>query len=127
MNNNNNFNRYLWEQKVGYDAINKKMVARIYDALVNVVKHNKYVPVWANIMKEMFELEGLSFNMSRGYYSTIRRILLDIKVIRYQFINNKKSNQLEPAENWDRFTDDNEDWSWFIAHTQSSGYGEIIK
>ena len=124
---NNTFNRYLWEQKVGYDAINKKMFARVYDALINVVKHNTAVPTWINVVKEMFSLEGSTFNMSRGYYNTIRKMLIQIKVIRYKMINNKKSNQLEPAENWDRFTDDNIKWDWFITDTATSGWAEIIK
>jgi len=56
-----------------------------------------------------------------GYYSTIRKNLKDIKVIKY---NGRKG--LEKGENWDRFFGD-EDWSWFITNTNSGGYGTIVK
>ena len=61
-----------------------------------------------------------------GYYSTIRTILKDIKVIQYKTINGVRRYELEKGPNWDRFYGD-EDWSWFITNTNSGGYGEIIK
>jgi len=30
--------QYLWEEKVGYDSANKKMIARVYEALRDVVE-----------------------------------------------------------------------------------------
>ena len=56
-----------------------------------------------------------------GYYSTIRKNLKDIKVIKY---NGRKG--LEKGENWDRFFGE-EDWSWFRTNTESGGYGIIVK
>jgi hypothetical protein len=55
-----------------------------------------------------------------GYYSTIRKILKDIKVIKYE------DKKLVKAENWDRFYSD-EDWSWFVTDTNCGGWGRIVK
>jgi len=83
-------------------------------------------PTWVAIVKHMLTLDGMlggqlcevSIN---GYYSTIRKNLKDIGVIKY---NGRKG--LVKGENWNRFFGD-EDWSWFKTNTNSGGYGTIVK
>ena len=113
--------RDIWEEKVGYDSANKKMIAKVYKHLYNVMNFVTK-PSWTTIIEEMLiednKLGKVSLN---GYYSTIRKNLKDIKVIKY---NGRKG--LEKGENWERFYSD-EDWSWFITNTNSGGYGIIVK
>jgi hypothetical protein len=111
----------IWESKVGYDSANKRMVAKVYKHLYNVMTLATK-PSWTAIIREMLiednKLGKVSLN---GYYSTIRKNLKDIEVIKY---NGRKG--LSKGKNWDRFFGD-EDWSWFITNTNSGGYGRIIK
>ena len=111
----------IWESKVGYDSANKRMVAKVYKHLYNVMEFTTK-PSWTAIIREMLiednKLGKVSLN---GYYSTIRKNLKDIEVIKY---NGRKG--LSKGKNWDRFFG-NEDWSWFITNTNSGGYGRIIK
>jgi hypothetical protein len=111
----------IWESKVGYDSANKRMVAKVYKHLYNVMTLATK-PSWTAIIREMLiednKLGKVSLN---GYYSTIRKNLKDIKVIKY---NGRKG--LEKGDNWNRFFGD-EDWSWFITNTNSGGYGTIVK
>jgi hypothetical protein len=112
----------LFEEKVGYDWANKKMLVRIYEPLRDVVELNAgFVPkTWSNVVRYMFESENRIVNINvNGYYSTISKILRDIKVIKYE------GKKLVKAENWDRFYGP-EDWSWFRTHTWSGGWAEII-
>jgi len=112
----------LFEEKVGYDWANKKMLVRIYEPLRDVVELNAgFVPkTWSNVVRYMFESENRIVNINvNGYYSTIRKILKDIKVIKYE------GKKLVKAENWDRFYGP-EDWSWFRTHTWAGGWAEII-
>jgi len=113
----------LWESKVGYDSINKKMIARIAYALHDVVEFNMMPkPNWANVVRYMFELEQKPINIVvNGYYGTIRKILQDIYVIRYE------GKKLKKGTNWDRFFNDYEDWSWFTTDTNCGGWGTIVK
>jgi len=112
--------------KIGFDWANKKMMIRIYDSLLYIMEHSTQKRTWVAIVKHMLTMDGMlggdlcevSIN---GYYSTIRKNLKDIKVIKY---NGRKG--LEKGENWDRFFGD-EDWSWFITNTNSGGYGIIVK
>lgn len=110
----------IWLNKVGYDSTNKRMVAKVYKHLYNVMEFTTK-PSWTAIIREMLiednKLGKVSLN---GYYSTIRKNLKDIEVIKY---NGRKG--LEKGENWDRFFG-NEDWTWFII-TTNSGYGRIVK
>ena len=110
----------IWESKVGYDSANKRMVAKVYKHLYNVMNFVTK-PSWTTIIEEMLiednKLGKVSLN---GYYSTIRKNLKDIKVIKY---NGRKG--LEKGENWERFYSD-EDWTWFITNTNSGGYGIIV-
>ena len=112
--------RDIWEEKVGYDSANKRMVAKVYKHLYNVMNFVTK-PSWTTIIEEMLiednKLGKVSIN---GYYSTIRKNLTDIKVIKY---NGRKG--LEKGENWDRFFGD-EDWSWFKTNTNSGGFGYIV-
>jgi hypothetical protein len=79
-------------------------------------------PTWTMIIKQMLTADNRLDKVNvNGYYSTIRKNLKDIKVIKY---NGRKG--LEKGENWDRFFGD-EDWSWFITNTNSGGYGIIVK
>ena len=111
----------IWEEKVGYDSANKKMIAKVYKHLYNVMTLMTK-PSWSSIIREMLIEDGrLNEVKVNGYYSTIRKNLKDIKVIKY---NGRKG--LEKGENWDRFYSD-EDWSWFITNTNSGGYGIIVK
>jgi hypothetical protein len=111
----------IWESKVGYDSANKRMVAKVYKHLYNVMTLATK-PSWTAIIREMLiednKLGKVSLN---GYYSTIRKNLKDIEVIKY---NGRKG--LSKGKNWDRFFGD-EDWSWFITNTNSGGYGTIVK
>ena len=113
--------RDIWESKVGYDSANKKMIAKVYKHLYNVMEFVSK-PSWVKIITEMLiednKLGKVSVN---GYYSTIRTNLKDIGVIQY---NGRKG--LSKGPNWDRFFGE-EDWSWFITNTNSGGYGTIIK
>jgi hypothetical protein len=111
----------IWESKVGYDSANKRMVAKVYKHLYNVMTLVTK-PSWTMIIREMLIEDGrLNEVKVNGYYSTIRKNLKDIKVIKY---NGRKG--LEKGENWDRFYSD-EDWSWFKTNTNSGGYGIIVK
>jgi hypothetical protein len=111
----------IWESKVGYDSANKRMVAKVYKHLYNVMTLATK-PSWTAIIREMLiednKLGKVSLN---GYYSTIRKNLKDIEVIKY---NGRKG--LSKGKNWDRFFGD-EDWTWFITNTNSGGYGRIVK
>jgi hypothetical protein len=111
----------IWESKVGYDSINKRMIAKVYKHLYNAMEL-EVKPSWIKVITSMLFEDGRLGKVSlNGYYSTIRKNLKDIKVIKY---NGRKG--LEKGENWDRFYSD-EDWSWFITNTNSGGYGTIVK
>ena len=119
-------NHNLVSEKIGYDYANKKMMIRVYDSLMYVVEDYTKKPTWTAVVKHMLTLDGMlggglcevSVN---GYYSTIRKNLKDIKVIKY---NAHKC--LVKGENWNRFFGD-EDWSWFRTNTNSGGCGTIVK
>jgi hypothetical protein len=113
----------IWEDKVGYDSANKRMVAKVYQSMYYIMEHSTLKPSWVAIVKHMLTMNGRDLNSVsvNGYYSTIRKNLKDIKVIKY---NGRKG--LEKGENWDRFYSD-EDWSWFKTNTNSGGYGIIVK
>jgi len=111
----------IWESKVGYDSVNKKMVAKVYKHLYNVMEL-EVKPSWIKVITSMLFEDGRLNEVSlNGYYSTIRKNLKDIEVIQY---NGRKG--LSKGKNWDRFYSD-EDWSWFITNTNSGGYGTIVK
>ena len=113
----------IWEDKVGYDSINKRMVAKVYQSMYYIMEHSTLKPSWVAIVKHMLLMNGKDLNSVsvNGYYSTIRKNLKDIGVIQY---NGRKG--LSKGKNWDRFYSD-EDWSWFITNTNSGGYGTIVK
>ena len=113
----------IWEDKVGYDSINKRMVAKVYQSMYYIMEHSTLKPSWVAIVKHMLLMNGKDLNSVsvNGYYSTIRKNLKDIGVIQY---NGRKG--LSKGKNWDRFYSD-EDWSWFITNTNSGGYGIIVK
>jgi hypothetical protein len=111
----------IWESKVGYDSANKRMVAKVYKHLYNVMELMSK-PSWSAIIREMLIEDGrLNEVKVNGYYSTIHKNLKDIGVIQY---NGRKG--LSKGPNWDRFYSD-EDWNWFRTNTNSGGYGIIIK
>jgi hypothetical protein len=111
----------IWEEKVGYDSANKRMIAKVYNHLHNVMAYVTK-PSWTMVIREMLIEDGrLNEVKVNGYYSTIRKNLKDIGVIQY---NGRKG--LSKGKNWDRFYSE-EDWSWFITNTNSGGYGTIIK
>ncbi len=111
----------IWQQKVGYDFANKRMIAKVYKHLYYVMELMTK-PTWTNVIYDMLnennKLGEVSIN---GYYSTIRKNLKDIGVIE---TNGRKG--ISKGKNWDRFYSD-EDWSWFITNTNSGGYGKIVK
>ena len=113
----------IWEEKVGYDSINKRMVAKVYQSMYYIMEHSTLKPSWVAIVKHMLLMNGKDLNSVsvNGYYSTIRKNLKDIGVIKY---NGRKG--LTKGQNWDRFYSD-EDWSWFKTNTNSGGYGTIVK
>jgi hypothetical protein len=111
----------IWLNKVGYDSANKRMVAKVYKHLYNVMEL-EVKPSWIKVITSMLFEDGRLGKVSlNGYYSTIRKNLKDIGVIQY---NGRKG--LSKGKNWDRFYG-NEDWSWFITNTNSGGYGTIVK
>jgi hypothetical protein len=111
----------IWESKVGYDSINKRMIAKVYKHLYHAMELMSK-PSWTTIITLMLKESGrLNEVKVNGYYSTIRKNLKDIGVIQY---NGRQG--LSKGKNWDRFYSD-EDWSWFITNTNSGGYGTIIK
>ena len=111
----------IWEAKVGYDSANKRMIAKVYKHLYNVME-SATKPTWVAIITEMLTEDNKLGKVSlNGYYSTIRKNLKDIGVIQY---NGRKG--LSRGKNWERFYSD-EDWSWFITNTNSGGYGTIVK
>ena len=108
--------------KIGFDWANKKMMIRVYDSLKYVVEDYTKKPTWVAVIKHMLTMDNQLGKVSvNGYYSTIRKNLKDIKVIKYN-----SHMVLIKGENWDRFFGD-EDWSWFITNTNSGGYGIIVK
>jgi hypothetical protein len=112
----------IWEEKVGYDSANKRMVAKVYKHLHFIMENDYTIKSWINVVRSMLIEDGRILDVNvNGYYSTIRKNLKDIKVIKY---NGRKG--LEKGENWDRFYSD-EDWSWFKTNTNSGGYGIIVK
>ena len=112
----------LVSEKIGYDYANKKMMIRVYESLQYIMEHSIQKPTWVAIVKHMLTMDNQLGKVSvNGYYSTIRKNLKDIGVIKY---NGRKG--LEKGMNWDRFFGD-EDWSWFITNTNSGGYGIIVK
>ena len=111
----------LFEEKVGFDSYNKKMLVRVYEPLRELIESDAVIKkTWVNVISLMFANERRMVNIEvNGYYSTIRKILKDIKVIKYE------GKKLVKAENWNRFYGP-EDWSWFRTHTWSGGWAEII-
>ena len=110
----------VWE-KIGYDWANKKMLVKVYDHLKFIVEDTYTIKSWINVVRRMLIEDGRINEVNvNGYYSTIRNILKDIKVIQF------KDKQLQKGPNWDRFYSD-EDWSWFKTNTNCGGYGEIVK
>ncbi len=118
----------LFEEKVGFDSYNKKMLVRIYEPLRELIESDAVIKKnWVNVISLMFANENRMVNIEvNGYYSSIRKILKDIKVIQYQIVNGVRTKKLVKGENWDRFYSD-EDWSWFITNTNCGGYGTIVK
>jgi hypothetical protein len=119
-------NHNLVSEKIGYDYANKKMMIRVYDSLLYVMENYTKKPTWTAIVKHMLTMDGMLGGQLcevsvNGYYSTIRKNLKDIGVIKY---NGRKG--LEKGDNWNRFFGD-EDWSWFITNTNSGGCGTIVK
>jgi len=113
----------IWESKVGYDSANKRMIAKVYKHLYNVMESSTK-PTWTEVITEMITEDGRLGQVSiNGYYSTIRKNLKDIGVIQYKR-NSRKG--LEKGIYWDRFFSD-EDWTWFITNTNSGGYGRILR
>ena len=119
----NRIDMNLFEEKVGYDWANKKMLVRIYEPLRELIESDAVIKkTWVNVISLMFANENRMVNIEvNGYYSTIRKILKDIKVIKYE------GRELVKGENWDRFYSDYEDWSWFVTDTNCGGWGRIVK
>lgn len=116
----------LVSEKIGYDWRIKMMMCRVAPALSFLIE-NKPLDVnksWTNVVRLMFINEGYNLNeltiSINGYYNRIKSNLKDIDVIRYE------GRELVKGSNWDRFYSD-EDWSWFIANTDSGAHAKIIK
>jgi len=118
----NSNEQQIWEEKVGWDSANKRMIAKVYQSLYYVLQHSILKPSWVNVVRHMLIMNDRDPKKVciYGYYGTISRILKDIKVIKYE------GRKLVPAENWDRFYSD-ENWDWFKTSTWSGGYGKIVK
>lgn len=112
-------------EKIGFDWANKKMIIRVYDALkFTMENYTDLKKNWVNVVRTMFVMESREADLKKialnGYYGTIRKILKDINVIRYE------GKTLVKGSNWDRFYSD-EDWSWFTTSTYLDGQGTIVK
>jgi hypothetical protein len=112
------FDYDLFDSKIGYDSVNKKYLIRVYDYLVDSM-NNKPAPTWSGIMRRMLGDNPNNCNPS-SYYSSVRRCLKEIDVIRYE------GRELVKGRNWDRFFSD-ENWDWFIMRTGSCEYSTIVK
>lgn len=111
----------IWENKVGWDSANKKMIAKVYKSLYYIITQSTLKPTWTNVVRHMLYMDSRINEVKiNGYYSTISKILKDIKVIKYE------GRKLVPAENWYRFYS-NENWDWFITNTQNGGSGKVVK
>jgi hypothetical protein len=120
----NKIDKNLFEEKVGYDWANKKMLVRVYEPLKELVEGKSDLDKsWANVIRYMFVSEKREKDLRNiaigGYYSTIRTILKDIKVIKYE------GKKLVKGANWNRFYGP-EGWGWFVTNTNCGGWAEII-
>ena len=118
--------KYIWEEKVGYDSANKRMVANVAPHLYELMEWTGFLPNekprWINVVRALIKEKNKVGKVNEnGYYGTILRILKDIKVV-----ESSRKNGLSKGTNWDRFFGD-EDWSWFKASTWCGGHGEIVK
>jgi hypothetical protein len=116
------YDRNLFEEKVGYDWANKKMICRVYESLFMVIANNERSKRnWTYVIEDMLG------EKRPGYYNSIRTILKQLKVIQYEKVNGRVTNVLAKGENWDRMFESDEDWSWFITNTNSGGSAIIVK
>jgi hypothetical protein len=109
----------LFNEKIGYDSINKQYLIRVYPYLVSEMEHNPS-PSWVGIVRLMLNFKLIS-GLNRqgtnpnGYYSSVRRCLKEIDVC--YFDSTKRC--FVKGSNWNRFTS-GEDWSWFVMNTGSN-------
>lgn len=107
-----------------YDWKVKLYLNRVKNPLYQLMNSDTPNKNWKNVIITMFKTEGNEEWMNRisvgGYYSSVRKILKLINVIRYE------GKKLTKGENWDRFYSD-EDWSWFVSSTDLAGRAVIIK
>ena len=116
------YDRNMFEEKVGYDWANKKMICRVYESLKMVLESNERSKRnWTYVIEDMLG------EKRPGYYNSIRRNLKQLKVIQYEKVNGRVGNVLMKGENWDRMFETDEDWSWFITDTSSVGVAQIVK
>lgn len=118
--------KYIWEEKVGYDSANKRMVANVAPHLYELMEWTLFLPNekprWINVVRALIKEKNKVGKVNEnGYYGTILRILKDIKVV-----ESSRKNGLSKGTNWDRFFGD-EDWSWFTTSTWCGGQGKIVK
>jgi hypothetical protein len=115
-----NYDYQLFEEKIGYDSVNKGYLIRVYDYLVSGMDCYEK-PTWSGIMRRMLGSNPNGLNPS-SYYSSVRRCLKEIDVC--YFDTTKRC--MVKGRNWDRFVSD-EDWSWFIMRTGSCERSYIVK
>ena len=115
--NKNEFNGYLSE-KIGWDSENKKFLIRVAPSVFHIVEHSIVgsTKSWSNVIRLMFLTEGKNLNEVEynipSYYSSVKRCLKEIDVIRYE------GRELVKGRNWNRFFSD-ENWGWFTMRTGS--------
>jgi hypothetical protein len=115
-----NYDYQLFEEKIGYDSVNKGYLIRVYDYLVDSIENDEK-PTWTSIMKRMLGSNPNGLNPS-GYYSSVRRCLKEIDVCKFDSVK----RCMVKGRNWDRFVS-SEDWSWFIMRTGSCETSYIVK
>ena len=115
-----NYDYQLFEEKIGYDSVNKGYLIRVYDYLVDSIENDEK-PTWTSIMKRMLGSNPNGLNPS-SYYSSVRRCLKEIDVCKFDSVK----RCMVKGNNWNRFVSA-EDWSWFIMRTGSCEYSTIIK
>ena len=115
-----NYDYQLFEEKIGYDSVNKGYLIRVYDYLVDSIENDEK-PTWTGIMKRMLGSNPNGLNPS-GYYSSVRRCLKEIDVCKFDSVK----RCMVKGKNCNRFTSD-ENWDWFIMRTGSCEYSTIVK
>jgi hypothetical protein len=112
------FDSDLFNEKIGYDSLNKKYLIRVYEYLVDSM-NTKPAPTWSGIMRRMLG-DNPKGCIPSSYYSSVRRCLKEIHVCYYD----STKRCMVKGTNWDRFVS-SENWNWFTMRTGSCEHSTI--